>query len=47
MEKTGLGEKWVQTAVPDNGWPPGALVLTKRIEYIRFEVEDIFIFGKT
>ena len=32
------GQKSVKTAVPDAGNPPGALVLTKLVEWYRFEV---------
>ena len=28
----------VKTAVPEDGMPPGALVLTKLVEWYRFEV---------
>ena len=35
-------KKSVKTAVPEDGRPPGALVLTKLIEWYRFEVGDDF-----
>ena len=33
-------KKSAKTAVPDDGNPPGALVLTKLVEWYRFEVGD-------
>ena len=32
----------VKTAVPEDGNAPGALVLTKLVEWYRFEVGDVF-----
>ena len=42
---TGFFKKSVKTAVPDDGNPPRALVLTKLIDYFRFEVghEKLFV----
>ena len=41
--KHDFSKKTVKTAVPEDGNPPGALVLTKLVEWYRFEVGQFFL----